>query len=89
MRNLSNFRRKITHGQLYLAASRVRSFDGLRFYIYEYNGQGHLASDEIVFTKNIVYREVLNLYLNYRSMYVKINGQDIFNRLVFCFNKII
>ena len=35
-----------THGQLYVAASTVRSFDGLRFYISEYNGQGHLANDE-------------------------------------------
>jgi hypothetical protein len=49
-----------THGQLYVAASRVRSFNGLRFYISEYNGQGHLANDERVFTKNIVYTEVLN-----------------------------
>jgi hypothetical protein len=32
-----------THGQLYVAARRVRSFNGLRFYISEYNGQGHLA----------------------------------------------
>jgi ATP-dependent DNA helicase PIF1 len=38
-----------THGQLYVAASRVRSFTGLRFYISEYNGQGHLANDERVF----------------------------------------
>jgi ATP-dependent DNA helicase PIF1 len=38
-----------THGQLYIAASRVRSFTGLRFYISEYNGQGHLANDERVF----------------------------------------
>jgi ATP-dependent exoDNAse (exonuclease V) alpha subunit len=49
-----------TRGQLYVAASRVRSFNGLRFYISEYNGQGHLANDERVFTKNIVYTEVLN-----------------------------
>jgi ATP-dependent exoDNAse (exonuclease V) alpha subunit len=49
-----------THGQLYVAASRVRSFNGLRFYISEYNGQGHLANEERVFTKNIVYTEVLN-----------------------------
>jgi hypothetical protein len=31
------------------AASRVRSFSGLRFYISEYKGQGHLANDEILF----------------------------------------
>jgi hypothetical protein len=49
-----------THGQLYVAASRVRSFNGLRFYISEYNGQEHLANDERVFTKNIVYTQVLN-----------------------------
>jgi hypothetical protein len=36
--------------QLYVAAIRVRSsFNGLRFYISEYNGQGHLANDEILF----------------------------------------
>ena len=64
-----------THGQLYVAASRVWSLDGLRFYISEYNGQGHLANDEKVFTKNIVYREVLNLQLSYWNMYVKFNGQ--------------
>jgi hypothetical protein len=39
-------------GQFYVEASRVRSFNGLRFYIYEYNGQGHLANDKRVFTKN-------------------------------------
>ena len=49
------------HGQLYIAASRVRTFNGLRFYISEYNSKGHLANDERVFTKSIVYREVLNL----------------------------
>jgi hypothetical protein len=26
-----------------------RSFNDLRFYISEYNGQGHLANDEILF----------------------------------------
>ena len=45
---------------LYVAGSRVRSFDGLRLYISEYKGQGHLANDERVFTKKNVYREVLN-----------------------------
>ena len=53
---------RFIHGQLYIAASTVRSLQGLRFYISEYNGQGHLANDERVFIKkNIVYREVLNL----------------------------
>jgi ATP-dependent exoDNAse (exonuclease V) alpha subunit len=51
-----------THGQLYVAPGRVRSFNGLRFYISEckVKGQGHFANDERVFTKNIVYTEVLN-----------------------------
>jgi hypothetical protein len=35
--------------QLYVVASRVRSFNSLRFYISEYIGQGHLANDEILF----------------------------------------
>jgi hypothetical protein len=30
-------------------ASGVRSFNGLRFYISEYNGQGRLTNDEILF----------------------------------------
>lgn len=49
-----------THGQLYVAASRVRSFDSLKFYICNDHGQGHLANDHRVFTKNIVYSEVLD-----------------------------
>lgn len=48
-----------THGQLYVAASRVKSFDSLRFYISESSDQGHLAKDDRVFTKNIVYTEIL------------------------------
>jgi hypothetical protein len=35
--------------QLYVAANSVRLFNSLRFYISEYNGQGHLANDEILF----------------------------------------
>jgi len=47
---------------LHIAASRVRSLHGLRFYISEFNGEGHLAKDEKVFIKkNIVYREVFTL----------------------------
>lgn len=49
-----------SHGKLYVAASRVRSFEGLRFYVSENRDQGHLANDDRVFTKNIVYREILN-----------------------------
>lgn len=51
-----------THGQMYVAASRVRSFDGLRIYVSDTSDQGHLHSDDDsrVFTKNIVYREVIN-----------------------------
>ena len=51
---------KFLESASFYTSSRVRSFHGLRFCISEYNGQGHLANDEIVFTKSIVYREVLN-----------------------------
>lgn len=49
-----------SHGQLYVAASRFRSFDGLRFYITDTAEQGHLCNDDRIYTKNIVYREVLD-----------------------------
>lgn len=49
-----------THGQLYVAASRVRSFDGLKFFISEHSGQGKLAKDHRMFTKNIVFTEILD-----------------------------
>lgn len=49
-----------THGQLYVAASRVRAFDGLRFYISDTSTQGHLSEDDRVFTKNIVYTEIID-----------------------------
>jgi ATP-dependent exoDNAse (exonuclease V) alpha subunit len=42
-----------THGQFYVAASRVRSFNGLRFYISEYNCQGHSANDENFLQKTL------------------------------------
>lgn len=50
-----------THGQLYVASSRVRSFDSLKFYICNSNDQGCLAGDERVFTKNIVFTEILRI----------------------------
>ena len=37
-----------THDQLYVAASRVRSFNELRFYISDTSDQGHLFNDNRV-----------------------------------------
>lgn len=50
-----------THGQLYVAASRVRYFDSLKLYIGQCSNQGRFTGDERVFTKNIVFTEVINL----------------------------
>ncbi|XP_071044363.1 ATP-dependent DNA helicase PIF1-like [Parasteatoda tepidariorum] len=47
------------NGQLYVAASRARLFDSLKFFIADTDEQGHLKNDQRVFTKNIVYKELL------------------------------
>ena len=75
------------HGQLYIASSRVRSFDCLRFYISEYNGQGHLANNEKVFTKKYCLQRSVESLIKLSKYVCKFNGQDFFNRMVFCFNK--
>lgn len=43
-----------THGQLYVAASRVRSFDSLKFYISNDNGQGNLLNNNRIFTYKLI-----------------------------------
>lgn len=55
------------HGQLYVAASRVRNFDSLRILVQTHDlglfRQGELRGydqDGGVYTKNVVYRELLN-----------------------------
>lgn len=51
------------YGQLYIAASRVSSFNGLRFYNSELRGKEYLANGDVVLTENIVpiYTDVVNL----------------------------
>jgi len=48
------------HGQLYVAVSRARSFAGVKIYPLNTREQGKLRKTEQVFTKNIVYRELLS-----------------------------
>ena len=43
-----------THGQLYVALSRVQSKDNIKILVKN----GHVDEKEGIYTKNIVYREV-------------------------------
>jgi hypothetical protein len=71
-------------GQLYVAVSRVRSLDGLRFYTSEYNGQGHLANNERVNKKkHRLYRSFESL--NSFSNYLKFNRQHLYEARIFYF----
>ncbi|ELQ74226.1 hypothetical protein, Helitron, partial [Trachipleistophora hominis] len=48
------------YGQLYVALSRVCHADSLKVYITEDNGDQGKADNKMVYTKNVVYNELLH-----------------------------
>ena len=72
---------------MYIAASRVRSLHGLRFYISEFNGQGHLANDERVFIKKYRLQRSFEPLIKLSTYVCQSSMTGFFNRKVFCFNK--
>ena len=54
-----------THGQLYVAFSRVRSINNVKLLLLDTSNQGHMMPNTTnQYTNNIVYKEVLTTTTN-------------------------
>ena len=63
-----------SHGQLYVALSRVRSFNNLKIRVLSTQEQGKKTNVQGTFTKNIVFREILviSIILHYLITIIKL-----------------
>ena len=77
-----------SHGQLYVALSRVRSFNNLKIRVLTTQEQGKKTNVQGTFRKNIVFREILVIFISiilYYLITIKTNLNKFFLRIDFAF----
>ena len=68
-----------SHGQLYVALSRGRSFDNISILIFPQRNQGYI--DDKYYTRNIVYQRVLDLCKSSAEPFITNGSENVLNEI--------